>query len=238
MYVYIYICMCVYVCVYIYVCVCVCIYIYIYICMCVYVCVYIYVCVCVCIYIYIYICMCVYVCVYIYVCVCVYIYIYICMCVYVCLCLCMKTICHLHIISLVFPGKSRLASTEIHVKNAVLKTLYNKHTRIFLGPTTLGLELLVKWSEREHSEMGSVPRIVAILESTMLPVSVGQEHVLCLTKFADHCRTFADSFAASDLDTEKPSSSGERPEEKFVLVQHSSCDDLRNGGFQYVVDNG
>ena len=229
MYVYVYMSafVYIYVCMYIYVCVCVCIYIYIYICVCV--CVYIYVCMCV--YIYIYVC----VCVYVYICICVYIYMYVW---YVCLCLCMKTLRQLHIIFLVFPDKSRLASTEIHVKNAVLKTLYDKHTRIFLGPTTLGLELLVKWSEREHGETGSVPRIVAILESTMLPVSVGQEHVLCLTKFADHCRPFADSFAASDLDPEKPSSSGERPEEKFVLVQHSSCDDLRNGGFQYVVDNG
>ncbi|XP_041362052.1 vacuolar protein sorting-associated protein 13B-like [Gigantopelta aegis] len=131
--------------------------------------------------------------------------------------------------------KTSLVSSQIRVKDAVLKTMYNKHTRLFLGPTTLALELLVRWSD--HSEHSSSPRIVAILETTMLPVSVGQEHVLCVQKMVDHCRTFAASFTPPQSDTGKTGSCSVVPDEKFVFVQNSSHDDLRNGGFEYVVDH-
>lgn len=129
--------------------------------------------------------------------------------------------------------------SSLSLKDLQLKTCYLKQTPLsFIGPSTLNLTMASQWCT--HSGPEYLPKSVLTLETGLLLVHFGQEHLLCLNHFTEQffkeCESLFGLIQTGDCENKSPPISETLDnQEEFITL--NSTDDLRTGRFRYIMDS-
>ncbi|XP_035828543.1 vacuolar protein sorting-associated protein 13B [Aplysia californica] len=141
------------------------------------------------------------------------------------------------------------ASGHLRVEDVVVKTGYDKTWRPLIGPFCVNAEACFTWVPVSPDNF--MPQLFLEVETSLVLLKVGQEHVFCLTDFLSALsRSLQELFprGSSSSSRRKTASEGEGHSSKegpatprstvdpdFVVDR--THDDLRCGGFQYIEES-
>ena len=100
------------------------------------------------------------------------------------LCIAIDLYNNVHCYYLLYTGLVNEIVSSLSLKDLQLKTCYLKQTPLaFIGPSTLNFTMASQWCT--HSGPDYLPKSVLTLETGLLLVHFGQEHLLCLNHFTE-----------------------------------------------------
>ncbi|XP_014673464.1 PREDICTED: vacuolar protein sorting-associated protein 13B-like [Priapulus caudatus] len=119
-----------------------------------------------------------------------------------------------------------------HVDGLMLKTAYFDCCRQFVGPVTLDASIGVLWVG-DAGGAHSIPLVTLFIETEMVPLTMGQENVLCIELLLTHVHQFLKEYSSVG-----PAASNDKMPKSKKQCQGcvQGLDDLRTGSFEYVYD--
>ncbi|XP_052096921.1 intermembrane lipid transfer protein VPS13B-like isoform X1 [Mytilus californianus] len=130
-------------------------------------------------------------------------------------------------------GKTMEVYINMHLKNATVKTAFDKLSRTLVQPFGITIETDIQLYS-DIDEDVTTPRSVVTLTTGLLSVLIGQEHIMCFDTILKELaalvpkKSKGDKHSTGEAEVKK---TGTRP---FTTDQ--TQDDLRQGQFTYVID--
>ncbi|KAK6186959.1 hypothetical protein SNE40_006214 [Patella caerulea] len=133
-------------------------------------------------------------------------------------------------------GAIETITGRYHVKDVLLTTVYNSRCLPLLGPTSLFLETIFYWTK--HSGHPNIPKTLVAMETDLITVNFGQEHLLCLEAVVNNIKKFLSGNKKlkerSDVETPSCDDIVNVIDEEAVFISDVSHDDFKSGSLAYI----
>ncbi|XP_063419366.1 intermembrane lipid transfer protein VPS13B-like [Mytilus trossulus] len=130
-------------------------------------------------------------------------------------------------------GKTMEVYINMHLKNATVKTSFEKLSRTLIQPFGITIETDIQLYSDIDQDVTS-PRSVVTLTTGLLSVLIGQEHIMCFDKILKELAALVPKKSKGDKPDTGETESKKTGTRSFTTDE--TQDDLRQGQFNYVID--
>ena len=83
-----------------------------------------------------------------------------------------------------FSGRTLHVDVNMHLKNMLLKTIFDKKSRILVHPFGITIETFIQLYNEADANINK-PRSVLTMTTDLVSVLIGQEHIMCFNKVVE-----------------------------------------------------